>query len=215
MLQPLAAFEQGSSHLLFPEPCSLKFFSVDEGLKPGDELVAREDEGASATAAELVGAELGHEFVGLTSLNLENLLDDGAIDDRGGKTLDLGDNVGQAVKPGELWRQGRTSAATGPGRGYVLGEPSLRCVRRDSFSRNLFEDVSARSGTITKEVTSYNAPYGVLPCFWTFCTILFRMHLNPGKPPSPHPKRRGKTQKSSSLTFPRGVSWFPRLWLVP
>ena len=30
-----------------------------------------------------------------------------------GKTLDLGDNVGQAVKPGELWRQGRTSAATG------------------------------------------------------------------------------------------------------
>jgi hypothetical protein len=86
---------------------------VDEGLKPGDELVACEDEGASATAAELVGAELGHEFVGLTSLNLEDLLDDGPIDHRGGKTLDMGDNVGQAVKPGELWRQGRTSAATG------------------------------------------------------------------------------------------------------
>ena len=113
VLQALAAFQQGSSQLLFPEPCSLKFFSVDEGLKPGDELVACEHEGASATAAELVGAELGHEFVGLTSLNLEDLFDDGAIDDRGGKTLDLGDNVGQAVKPGELWRQDRTSAATG------------------------------------------------------------------------------------------------------
>jgi hypothetical protein len=80
------------------------------GLKPGDELVAGEHEGASAAAAELVGAELGREFVGLTSLNLEDLFDDGAIDDRGGKTLDLGDHVGQAVKPGELWRQGRTSA---------------------------------------------------------------------------------------------------------
>ena len=55
-----------------------------------------------------MGAELGHEFVGLTSLNLEDLFDDGSIDDRAGKTLDLGDNVGQAVKPGELWRQGRT-----------------------------------------------------------------------------------------------------------
>jgi hypothetical protein len=85
---------------------------VDEGVKPGDELVACEHERASATAAELVGAELGHEFVGLTSLNLEDLLDDEPIDHRGGKTLDLGDNVEQAVKPGELWRQGRTSAAT-------------------------------------------------------------------------------------------------------
>ena len=86
---------------------------MDEGLKLNAELVAREHEGASATAAELVGAELAHEFVGLTPLNLEDLFDDGAIDDRGGKTLDLGDNVGQAVKPCELWRQGRTSAATG------------------------------------------------------------------------------------------------------
>ena len=86
---------------------------MDEGLKPGDELVACEDEGASAAAAELVGAEFGHEFVGLTSLNLEDLFDDGAIDDRGGKTVDLGDNVGEAVKPSELWRQGRTSVARG------------------------------------------------------------------------------------------------------
>jgi 2-oxoglutarate ferredoxin oxidoreductase subunit alpha len=31
-----------------------------------------------------------------------------------------------------------------PGRAYVLGESSLKCVRRDNFSRNLFEDVSAR-----------------------------------------------------------------------
>ena len=90
VLQALAAFQQGSSQLLFPEPCSLKFLSVEEGLKLGDELVACEHEGASAAAAELVGAELGHEFVGLASLNLENLFDDGAIDDRGGKTLDLG-----------------------------------------------------------------------------------------------------------------------------
>jgi len=88
---------------------------VDEGLKPGDELVAYEHEGASAAAAELVCAELGHEFVGLTPLNLEDLFDNGAIDDRGGKTLDLSDNVGQAVKPCELWRQDRTSAATDPG----------------------------------------------------------------------------------------------------
>jgi hypothetical protein len=84
---------------------------VDEGLKPGGELVAGEDKCASAAAAELVGAELGHEFVRLTSLNLEGQFDNGAIDDWGWKTLDLGDNVGQAVKPGELWRQGRTSAA--------------------------------------------------------------------------------------------------------
>ena len=60
-----------------------------------------------------MGVELGHEFVGLTPLNLEDLFDDGAIDHRGGKTLELGDNVGQAVKPGELWRQGRTSARPG------------------------------------------------------------------------------------------------------
>jgi len=110
VLQALAAFQQGSSQLLFPEPCSLKFLSVEQGLKPGDELVASEHKSASASAAELVGAELGHEFVGLASLNLEDLFDNGAIDDRGGKTLDLSDNVGQAVKPGELWRQDRTSA---------------------------------------------------------------------------------------------------------
>jgi hypothetical protein len=114
VLQALAAFQQGSSQLLFPEPCSPKFFSVDQGLKPVNELVACEHEGVSAAAAELVGTELGHEFVGLTSLNLEDLFDDGAIDDKGGKTLDLGENVGQAVNPGELWRQGRTSAATDP-----------------------------------------------------------------------------------------------------
>jgi hypothetical protein len=114
VLEALAAFQQGSSQLLFAEPRSLKFFSVDEGLKAGDELVACEHKGASATAAELVGTELGHEFVGLTPLNLEDLFNDGAIKDRGGKTLDLGDNVGQAVKPGELWRQDRTSAATDP-----------------------------------------------------------------------------------------------------
>ncbi len=117
VLQALAAFQQGSSQLLFPEPCSLKFLSVEQSLKPGDELVASEYKGASAAAAELVGAELGHEFVGLASLNLEDLFDDGAIDDWGGKTLYLSDNVGQAVKPGELWRQDRTSAATDPGRG--------------------------------------------------------------------------------------------------
>lgn len=86
---------------------------MDEGLKLSAEFVAREHEGASATAAELVGAELGHEFVGLTSLNLENLLDHGTVDDGAGKICDLLDDSWQAVKPGELWRQGRTSAATG------------------------------------------------------------------------------------------------------
>jgi len=94
VLQALAAFQQGSSQLLFPEPCSLKFLSVEQGLKPGDELVASEHKSASASATELVGTELGHEFVGLASLNLEDLFDDGAIDDRGGKTLDLSGNVG-------------------------------------------------------------------------------------------------------------------------
>ena len=48
--------------------------------------------------------------MGLTPLNLEDLFDDGAIDHRGGKIFELGDNVGQAVKPGELWGQGRTSS---------------------------------------------------------------------------------------------------------
>ena len=114
VLQALAAFQQGSSQLLFPEPRSLKFFGVDQGLQLGDEIIAGEDEGASATAAELVGAELGHEFVGLTSLNLENLLDHGAVDDGAGKICDLLDDSWQAVKPGELWRQDRTSAATDP-----------------------------------------------------------------------------------------------------
>ena len=70
----------------------------------------------------------------------------------------------------------------------MLGEPSLRCVRRDSFSRNLFEDVSARSGTVTREVTTYNAAYGVLPCFLTFCRFLCRMHLNPERRPTGPPK---------------------------
>jgi len=99
----------------------------------------------------MVGAELGHEFVGLTSLNLEDLFDNGAIDDRGWKTLDLGDNVGQAVKPGELWRQGRrTSAATDPEGVMWLVSCPLGVSAESSFSRKLCEDVSARSGTRTK-----------------------------------------------------------------
>jgi hypothetical protein len=40
-----------------------------------------------ATAADLVGAELGHEFVGLTPLKLEDLFDDGAIDDKEARPL--------------------------------------------------------------------------------------------------------------------------------
>ena len=55
-------------------------------------------------------------------------------------------------------------------------------------SRNLFEVVSARSGTIAKQVTTYNASYGVLPCFLTFCRFLFRMRLNPEKRPAGPPK---------------------------
>ena len=35
-----------------------------------------------------------------------------AIDHQGGKTFELGDNVGQAVKPGELWGQSRLSNFT-------------------------------------------------------------------------------------------------------
>jgi hypothetical protein len=103
----------------------------------------------------------------------------------------------------------------GPGRGYVLGEPSLRSVRRDNFSRNPFKDVSARSGTRTKRVTSYNVRYGVLPCFLTFCALLFPMHLYPWKTRVPPPQAWGRAQKTSSTSPPRGVSWFPRLWLVP
>jgi hypothetical protein len=38
-------------------------------------------------AAELVGAELGHEFVGLTPLKLEDLFDDGAIDNKEARPL--------------------------------------------------------------------------------------------------------------------------------
>jgi len=87
-------------------------------------LVAYEREGSAATAAKLVGAELGHEFVGLTPLNLEDLFDDGAIDHRGGKTLECSDDVGQPVKPGELWRQGRTSAVTTrKGLMYLVSRP--------------------------------------------------------------------------------------------
>lgn len=204
MLQALAAFQQGSSQLLFAEPCSLKFFSVEQGLKPGDELVAGEHKGASAAAAELVGAELGHEFVGLASLNLEDLFDNGAIDDRGGKTLDLSDNVGQAVKPSELWRQDRTSAATDPQGGYLVGGLSLTCVRRDIFSRNLSEDVSARSGTRTRAVTSYNVRYGVLPCFPTFFTVLFPYAPKSRKATRQDTKNRGKPRNRRSSTFPCG-----------
>jgi hypothetical protein len=94
VLHALAAFQQGSSQLLFAEPCSLKFLSVEEGLKLGDKLIACQHEGVSAAAAELVGAKLGHEFVGLAALDLENFLDSGAIDYRGGKILDPGENVG-------------------------------------------------------------------------------------------------------------------------
>ena len=82
-------------------------------------------------------------------------------------------------------------------------ELSLRCVRRDSFSRNLFEGVSARSGTRTKEVTSYNVRYGVLPCFPTFSTFLFRMRLDPEKPPTGSPKM-GKTRQVVVDVAPKG-----------
>ena len=76
----------------------------------------------------------------------------------------------------------------GPGRGYVLGEPSLRCVRRDSFSRNLFEDVSARSGTRTKQVTSYNV------VLW--CTTLFSDILHVSFPYAPKSRKAaGRTPK--------------------
>jgi hypothetical protein len=101
----------------FPEPCSLKFLSLDEGLKRNDELVASEHGGASATAAELVGAELGHKLVGLSPLNLEDLFGDGAFDDGEGESLDWGGNVGQTVKPGELWRLGTHLRGDTPGKG--------------------------------------------------------------------------------------------------
>jgi hypothetical protein len=74
--------------------------------------------------------------------------------------------------------------------GGVAPHQSLRCVRRASSTRNLFEGVSARSGTITKQVTTYNASYGVLPCFLTFFTFLFRMHLKPKKRSAGPPKSR-------------------------
>src|SRR5580704_4743698 len=56
-----------------------------------------------------------------------------------------------------------------------------------SFIRNPAEAISARSGTVTRRATTYNVYYGVLPCFLTFCTFLFRMQLNSGKPPSSPP----------------------------
>lgn len=70
----------------------------------------------------------------------------------------------------------------------MLAEVSLRCVRRDRFSRNLFEYVSAESRTVTKAVTSYNVCYGVLPRFGTFFRFRFHMRLNPEKRRAGPPK---------------------------
>jgi hypothetical protein len=69
----------------------------------------------------------------------------------------------------------------------------------------LCENVSARSGTRTKQVISYNASYGVLPCFLTFCTLLF-----PNAPESLEnsralpPQAWGRAQKTSSTSPPKG-----------
>lgn len=77
----------------------------------------------------------------------------------------------------------------------VLGELFLRCVRRDSFSRNLSEDVSARSGTVTSYNAPYNAPYGVLPSFPTFfaCLLILRTEIPETRRPTPHPAKNPET----------------------
>ena len=79
----------------------------------------------------------------------------------------------------------------------MVGELSLRCVRRDSFSRNLFEDVSARSGTGTREVTSYNV------ALW--CTTLFSDILHVSFPYAPKSRKAADTGPQESEENPEIV----------
>src|ERR1700676_591812 len=123
-----------------------------------------------------------------------------------------------ATMSGRRWSQvscGGKAHLRGDGpEGVMVGELSLSCVRRDRFSRNLFEEVSARSGTRTKLVTTYNAAYGVLPCFLTFSTFLFRMDLNLEKRPAGPPKSMENQETADDGRLKGAFSRLQRPWRV-
>jgi hypothetical protein len=79
-------------------------------------------------------------------------------------------------------------------------------------SRKLCEDVSARSGTGME--TSYNAAYGVLPGFLTFCTFLFYMPLDPEKRPAGPPKSKENPENRRRRRLKGAFSCLQRPWRV-
>jgi hypothetical protein len=94
--------------------------------------------------------------------------------------------------------------------------PFVLIETNEGLYRELLKDgvmvISARSGTVTRRVTSYNGAYGVLSGSLALCTLLFPTHRNPGTPASPHrgeePRKRRRRRPQGAFPGFHAFGWY-------